>query len=86
MYRYIFSFTWKLITSLLQKLAILNIWNVKHKDDGMDQNNSNVVMMDAWLQMSKFKYIKHAAVILRLYHVTSFSKAYQNLLFVAGFS
>ena len=52
----------------------------------MDQNNSNVVMMDAWLQMSKFKYIKHAAVILHLYHVTSFSKAYQNLLFVAGFS
>ena len=38
MYRYIFSFTLKLITTLLQKLAIFHIWNVKQKDDGMDQN------------------------------------------------
>ena len=38
MYRYIFSFTLKLITALLQKLAIFHIWNVKQKDDGMDQN------------------------------------------------
>ena len=38
MYRCIFSFTSKLITTLLQKLAIFHIWNVKQKDDGMDQN------------------------------------------------
>ena len=38
MYRYIFSLTLKLITTLLQKLEIFNIWNVKQKDDGMDQN------------------------------------------------
>ena len=38
MYRYIFSFTLKLITALLQKLAIFHIWNVKQKDDGMVQN------------------------------------------------
>ena len=38
MYRHIFSFTLKLITTLLQKLAIFHIWNVKQKDDGMDQN------------------------------------------------
>ena len=38
MYRYIFSFTLKLITTLLQKLAIFHIWNVKQKDDEMDQN------------------------------------------------
>ena len=38
MYRYIFNFTLKLITTLLQKLAIFHIWNVKQKNDGMDQN------------------------------------------------
>ena len=38
MYRYVFSFTLKLITTLLQKLAIFHIWYVKQKDDGMDQN------------------------------------------------
>ena len=38
MYTYIFNFTLKLITTLLQKLAIFHIWNVKQKDDGMDQN------------------------------------------------
>ena len=37
-YRYIFSFTLKLITTLLKKLAIFHIWNVKQKDDGMVQN------------------------------------------------
>ena len=38
MYTYIFNFTLKLITTLLQKLAIFHTWNVKQKDDGMDQN------------------------------------------------
>ena len=38
MCRYIFSFTLKLITTLPQKLAIFHIWNVKQKDDRMDQN------------------------------------------------
>ena len=38
MYRYIFSFALKLLTTLFQKLAIFYIWNVKKKDDGMDQN------------------------------------------------
>ena len=38
MYRYIFSSTLKLIATLFQKLAIFHIWNVKQKDDGMDQN------------------------------------------------
>ena len=38
MYRYIFSFTLKLITTLLQKLTIFHIWNVIQKDDGMEQN------------------------------------------------
>ena len=33
-----FSFTLKLITTLLQKLAIFHIWNVKQKGDGIDQN------------------------------------------------
>ena len=37
MYRYIFSFTLKLTTALLQKLAIFHICNVKQKDDGIDQ-------------------------------------------------
>ena len=38
MYRYIFSFTFKLITTLLQKLAIFHIWNAKQNDDRIDQN------------------------------------------------
>ena len=38
MYRYNFSLTLKLTTTLLQKLAIFYIWNVKRKDDGMEQN------------------------------------------------
>ena len=38
MYRYNFSFTLKLATTLLQKLATFHMWNVKQKDDGMDQN------------------------------------------------
>ena len=38
MYRYIFSFTLRLITTLLQKLAIFHICNVKQKDDGIGQN------------------------------------------------
>ena len=38
MYRYIFSFTLKLITTLLQKLPIIHMWNVKQKHRGMDQN------------------------------------------------
>ena len=38
MCRYIFTLTLKLIARLLQKLAIFHIWNVKQKDDGMDQN------------------------------------------------
>ena len=38
MYRYIFSFTLRLITTLLQKLGIFHICNVKQKDDGIDQN------------------------------------------------
>ena len=38
MYRYIFSFALKLTTTLLQKFSIFHIWNVKQKDDEMDQN------------------------------------------------
>ena len=38
MYRYTFSFTLKLTTTLLQKLATFHMWNVKQKDDGIDQN------------------------------------------------
>ena len=38
MYTYIFNFTLKLITTLLQKLAIFQKWNVKQKDDRMVQN------------------------------------------------
>ena len=38
MYTYTFSFTLKLTTTLLQKLAIFYMWNVKQKDNGMDQN------------------------------------------------
>ena len=37
MYRYTFSFTLKLTTTLLQKLATFHMWNTKQKDDGMDQ-------------------------------------------------
>ena len=37
-YRYISSFTLKLITAFPQKLAIFDVWNVKQKDDGTDQN------------------------------------------------
>ena len=37
MYRYTFSFALKLITALLQKLAIFYIWNIKQKDDEMDK-------------------------------------------------
>ena len=35
---YSFSFTLTLAASLLQNLAKLYIWNVKQKDDGVDQN------------------------------------------------
>ena len=38
MYRYTFSFTLKLTTTLLQKLATFHMWNTKQKEDGMDQN------------------------------------------------
>ena len=38
MYRYAFSFTLKLTTALFQKLATFRMWNVKQKDDGIDQN------------------------------------------------
>ena len=35
MYKYTFSFTLKLTTTLLQKLATFYMWKVKQKDDGM---------------------------------------------------
>ena len=35
MYKYTFSFTLNLTTTLLQKLATFCTWNVKQKDDGM---------------------------------------------------
>ena len=38
MYIYTFSFTLKLITTLLQKLATFSMWNIKLKDDEIDQN------------------------------------------------
>ena len=38
MFRYSFSLTLKLITTLRQKLATFHLWNVKQNDDGMDQN------------------------------------------------
>ena len=38
MCRYTFIFTLKLTTALLQKLATFHMWNVKQKDDGIDQN------------------------------------------------
>ena len=38
MYSYTFSFTLKLTTTLLQKLATFYVWIVKQKDDEMDQN------------------------------------------------
>ena len=38
MCRYIFNLTLKLVTTLLQKLAIFHIWNITQKDYGMDQN------------------------------------------------
>ena len=38
MVRYTFSLTLKVITTLLRKLAIFHKWNVKQKDDGMEQN------------------------------------------------
>ena len=34
MYRYAFGFATKLTTTLLEKIAIFNMWNVKQKDDG----------------------------------------------------
>ena len=37
-YRYTFRFTLSLTTSLLQKLATSYSWNLKQKDDRMDQN------------------------------------------------
>ena len=37
-YRYAFSFTLKLRTTLLQKLAAFYTWNVTQKDNGKDQN------------------------------------------------
>ena len=61
MYRYTFSFTLKLLTTLLEKLPIFHIWNVKQNDDKIDQNTLHccydeydvVVMMNMWLQISK---------------------------------
>ena len=38
MYRYTLSFALKLITTLLQKITTFYMWNVKRKDDRMDQN------------------------------------------------
>ena len=68
----------KLITALPQKLNKRMLEWIK--------THLAVVMMNKWLQISKRKKTKYAAVILHLYHVTSFSKACQNLLFVVGFS
>ena len=42
MYRYTFIFTLKLITALLQRLAIFYTWNVKQRNDGFDQNTFTV--------------------------------------------
>ena len=38
MYRCNFSFRMNLTATLLQNLASFYMWNVKYKDDGMDQN------------------------------------------------
>ena len=54
-YRYIFSFTLKLITTLLQKLAIFHVWNVKQKMMEWSKTHFTVVMMNMWLQISKLK-------------------------------
>ena len=75
-----FSFTLKLITTLLQKLATFYIWNYKQKD--LIKTQSTVVMVTIWLLC----YGKHSGVILRTYHITLFSKTCPNLLFVIGFS
>ena len=38
MYRYTFRFTFKLTTTLLQEIETFYMWDVKQKDDGMEQN------------------------------------------------
>ena len=38
MYKYTFSFTLKIRTRILQKLATFYMWNVKQKVNGVDQN------------------------------------------------
>ena len=50
MYRYTFSFTLKLITALLQKLATFYIWNIKQKDDEMDKI---IRWMMRWIRLFK---------------------------------
>ena len=50
MYRYTFSFTVKLITALLQKLATFYIWNIKQKDDEMDKI---IRWMMRWIRLVK---------------------------------
>ena len=50
MYRYTFSFALKLITALLQKLAIFYIWNIKQKDDEMGKI---IRWMMRWIRLVK---------------------------------
>ena len=50
MYRYTFSFALKLITALLQKLAIFYIWNIKQKDDQMGKI---IRWMMRWIRLVK---------------------------------
>ena len=58
MYKYVFSFTLKLITTIFQKLAIFHAGNVKQKDDETNQDKLHCCFdgyMNMWLQINKLK-------------------------------
>ena len=61
------------------KLVKFYMWNVKQNFMEWTKTHSTIVMVTKWLQISKLKWLKHAGVILNLYHVKLFSKTYQNL-------
>ena len=44
-FRYTFSFTLRLTSTLLQKLAKFYMWNVKQEDDGMNQKSKTPLLL-----------------------------------------
>ena len=78
MYRYTFSFTLKLTATLLQKFATFHMWNVKQKDNGMDQNT--LQWRSSGVFIVNFGHISHLVLVFLLLTLTCNRRLGSNMI------